>query len=526
MKRLISLLILSITLLACAFSLIACGMGEAEGVFTLSPDGTYYSYEAVANPTSSEIVVPAKYQGKPVKKIAQRAFATCSPSPTKVTLPSTITTIESYAFWNCVSLTEVNLPNGLEKIGEGAFKGCQSLASISLPDSVTEIGVLAFENCKGAKTLSIGSKLSSFPVNAFIGTSELKEITVSSENSSFTVKDQIIYSKDLTKIVFVPNTLDIESFTVPDSVTNIGEYAFYKHKKLTNINLGKNLKAIGDCAFGSSKLTSITFPETLESVGKKAFANSFSLKEINFNNKLSLLDEEAFSTCKALTTINFAKDGKLEDLKLGVFENCSSLTEIIIPDYVKYIRIRAFHDCVKVEKIVIGSGVKLIENSYSNDEKRGAFTKMGAINGVSGTIIPKVEFKNLDGYWGLTSANNSECSQIRVYSKYDVNYGHIITYESEGKKLVQSATRFKMDNGEECQKKWGRIFCDTIFNVAFLGETYEFNEVNEFDKCKKCKAYTKGGEKCLDCGTKKSISGAPSKYEDLPADLPSLNKAK
>ena len=102
MKRLISLLILSITLLACAFSLIACG-DDAEGVFTLSPDGTYYTYAAVANPTSSEIVVPAKYQGKPVKKIAQRAFATCSPSPTKVTLPSTITTIDSYAFFGIIN---------------------------------------------------------------------------------------------------------------------------------------------------------------------------------------------------------------------------------------------------------------------------------------------------------------------------------------------------------------------------------------------------------------------------------------
>ena len=76
--------------------------------------------------------------------------------------------------------------------------------------------------------------------------------------------------------------------------------------------------------------------------------------------------------------------------------------------------------------------------------------------------------------------------------------------------------------------KWGRIFCDTIFNVVFLGESYEFTEVNEFDKCPRCKTYTMGGEKCLveGCGAKKSISGAPESYDKLPSDLPSLNKNK
>lgn len=68
-----------------------------------------------------------------------------------ITIPDSVTSIGSYTFEGCTSLTSITIPDSVTSIGSGAFSGCKGLTSIEIPDSVTSIGNSAFDNCENLK---------------------------------------------------------------------------------------------------------------------------------------------------------------------------------------------------------------------------------------------------------------------------------------------------------------------------------------------------------------------------------------
>ena len=92
-------------------------------------------------------------------------------STTNPTLPSDLTTIGEYAFYNYTKLALTSLPDGLTSIGSYAFQKCSSLALTSLPDNVLEIGGGAFQYCKGITSLSGNCRITTFGSAAFNGNS-------------------------------------------------------------------------------------------------------------------------------------------------------------------------------------------------------------------------------------------------------------------------------------------------------------------------------------------------------------------
>lgn len=101
-----------------------------------------------------------------VETIADSAFYNCTSSTNynlfglaSITFPSSLKTIEPWAFANCYNLTSVNFPKGLEKIDDMAFMFCVGLTSVEIPDTVTWIGSYAFDNCKALKKATIPSNV-------------------------------------------------------------------------------------------------------------------------------------------------------------------------------------------------------------------------------------------------------------------------------------------------------------------------------------------------------------------------------
>ena len=173
-----------------------------------------------------------------------------------ITIADGVTSIGEKAFLNCSSLASVTIPDSVTSIGEEAFSGCWSLTSITIPDSVTEIGGNAFQGTAIA--------------NTYVNVSNLAKYC--EKNISHSLRGSIhilIDGKEVTDLV------------IPDSVTSIGNYAFY----------------------GCSSLASVTIPDSVTSIGKWAFRECSSLASVTIGNGVTSIGQEAFYNCRSLASI-------------------------------------------------------------------------------------------------------------------------------------------------------------------------------------------------------------------------------
>ena len=165
--------------------------------------------------------------------------------------------INQRAFNGCSSLKRVSIPNSVTNIGEYAFYGCSGLTSIDLPDSVTSIGKFAFSGCSNITSVIIGKGVISIGSSAFYGCSGLTSIQIESNNTAFDSRQNcnaIIETSTNELLLGCKNTI------IPNSVTSIGNSAFYGCSGLTGITIPTAITNIGSNAFyGCDNLTSVTW---------------------------------------------------------------------------------------------------------------------------------------------------------------------------------------------------------------------------------------------------------------------------
>ena len=153
-------------------------------------------------------------------------------------------------------MTELTLPNSLESIGDGAFRGCSGLTELTLPNSVKSIGDIAFRGCSGLTELTLPNSVKIIGDGAFAYCSGLGKITVESGNSRYDSRDNcnsIIETETNTLIAGCKNSI------IPNSITSIGNSAFYYCSELTELILPDSVTSIGNGAFGGcSGLVKIT----------------------------------------------------------------------------------------------------------------------------------------------------------------------------------------------------------------------------------------------------------------------------
>ena len=254
-------------------------------------DGAFSDCDSLTN-----VVIPDS-----VKSIGDAAFDGCD-SLTSVVIPDSVTSIGDDAFSWCYSLTSVVIPDSVTSIGNDAFLGCDSLTSIVIPDSVTSIGEGAFESCTSLTSVVIPDSVTSIGDDAFSYCFSLTSIEVDEKNERYCSIDGNLYNKDATTLIQYAIGKTDTSFTIPDSVTSIGNSAFSWCSSLTSINIPDSVTSIGDYAFyNCSKLTSIVIPDSVTSIGNRAFYYCRSLTSVVIPDSVTSIGDHAFYSCNSLT---------------------------------------------------------------------------------------------------------------------------------------------------------------------------------------------------------------------------------
>ena len=185
-----------------------------------------------------------------VTTIGCSAFYGCD-SLTSVTIPDSVTTIGYEAFAWCGSLTSVTIPDSVTSIGAAAFYVCSSLTSVTIPNSVTTIGGGAFSCCENLTSVTIPDSVTTIGNGVFSVCGSLQEF-----KGKFASKDGRCLIIDGVLNSFAPAGLT--EYTIPDSVTSIGDRAFYGCSSLTSVTIGDSVRSIGNYTFYyCSSLTSV-----------------------------------------------------------------------------------------------------------------------------------------------------------------------------------------------------------------------------------------------------------------------------
>ena len=429
-----------------------------------------------------------------VTTIGNEAFSDCS-GLTSVTIPDSVTTIGYGAFYRCSSLTSVTIGNGVTTIGNSAFSGCDGLTLVTIPDSVTTIGDDAFSGCDGLTSVAIGNgvttigdcafsecdglysvtipeSVTTIGYYAFYRCYDLTSIVVDADNANYCSENGVLFSKDKTSLICFPAGKS-GAYVIPDTVTTIGDYAFYECDGLTSITIPDSVTFIGDLAFCEcSGLTSVTIGNSVTTIGDLDFAWCESLTSVTIGNGVTTIGDSAFAWCESLTSIVVDEDNENYCSENGVlfskdkislicypaeksgdyvisdtvttigdyaFYGCDNLTSITIPDSVTSIGGDAFGNCSGLTSITIPDGVTTIGYGTFSDCSGltsvtipdsvtsigdDAFMHCSGLTSVtipdSVTTIGRYAFSGCDGLrdvWYTGSADDRKSIAVEVYNE-------------------------------------------------------------------------------------------------------------
>ncbi len=280
-----------------SYKVTALSEESKEVIVTYMPFEGKFSRDNVKKANAAykgDVVVPevVGYQGIDLKVVAlgDSAFYSAS-NITSLSLPKSISRIPESTFYSCTSLESVELPEGLEQIGSAAFEYCQKL-KIEIPATVTKIGDSAFSGCTALKSMTLPAAITKLPMSIFQGCSALESVTMSDKvteigSNAFrnctNLKEFKFPEEGVENAVTEPAALAENAaegdaaqpegiIVTPSSLQTIGNYAFQSCTSMKQIKLNEGLQKIGQSAFAkNSRLTDIELPSTVTTLGDRCF---------------------------------------------------------------------------------------------------------------------------------------------------------------------------------------------------------------------------------------------------------------
>lgn len=292
---------------------------------------------------------------------------------TSAETPESVTSIRSYAFYNCKGLKNIKIGSGVQNIGVYAFFNCEGLTEITVPKSVQAIGESAFAGCNGLTKITL----------PFIG-ARLDNNNNDPNIPKTTHFGYIFGAKSPEGVILLPGQPEATETTsnsdcVPKSLREveitgekkIDDYAFAGCDNITKIVISGNVKEIGLYAFKyCEQLTSVSLPASVKHIWYSAFDSCSSLVEthisdlnawvkVNFYNELSnplVYANKLYLNGELVTSVTLPSDAT--ELKRYAFYEYEALTEISISADVTKIGTMALKGCTALTKINYAGSVE------------------------------------------------------------------------------------------------------------------------------------------------------------------------
>lgn len=344
------------------------------------------------------VTIPSQINGLPVTSIGSDTFTGCA-TVTSVVIPESVERIEDGIAGGCSlpfgafaysAIANVTMGNGITQIGDVAFFGCTNLVSVMLPESVTNVGAYAFSGCSRLTNVTVPNSVTFIGVLAFSGCSSLATLTVDPQNQSYSSRGGVLFDKNQTTLLecsgetglyTVPTSVTsigdvaffgcsgLTSVIIPNSVTSIGRSAFVGCSSLTNVSIPNSVTSIGDWAFEAcSNLTTVTIPSSVTSIGAQWFYGCSGLTSVSIPNSVTSIGDGAFDWCGGLTNINIPN--RVTSIGYATFQGCSRLTSITIPTSIISMADWAFSDCSSLNRVSFEGNAPVLggSNVFTGDK--------------------------------------------------------------------------------------------------------------------------------------------------------------
>ena len=178
-------------------------------------------------------------------------------------------------------------------IGQGLFADCDKLTRVTLPTSATTLEKDAFEGCTSLRKIVIAANIRSLLPSS--GCTTLEDISVSSANANYSSQDGVLLNAGGTEIVWFPMGKKGE-YTLPSTVTAIADYAF-KECSIETFRFPDGLKTLGQGAFMDSQVKEVSLPDQLKQIPTGTFQNCTQLQVVRLGSKIELITAYAFDQC-------------------------------------------------------------------------------------------------------------------------------------------------------------------------------------------------------------------------------------
>ncbi len=410
--------------------------------------------------------------GNSVTTIGESAFCGCS-GLTSVTIPNSVTIIGDNAFWDCSGLTRVTIGNSVSYIGDNAFGDCSGLTSVIIPNSVTAIGYSAFSGCTGLTSITIPNSVTTIGGNAFGYCSGLTSVNITDLGAWCHIQ----FSDPLSNPLFYAhhlylNSLEVTDLVIPNSITSIGDNAFYGCCGLTSVAIPNSVTTIGVCAFcGCSGLTSVNIPNSVTTIGNWAFASCSCLTSITIPNSVMSIGEEAFEYCIGLTSVTCLATTPPTLAGSYVFDNStysnatlkvpqSSISAYLAADYWKYFtNIQGLADVFKVDGIYYRTQNYSTATVIPNPEGEGYY---------QGEVVIPDSITNQDLQFRVTGIENGAfdgCDELNSVVIGDA----VETIGDEAFQGCTGLTSVTIGNGVTSIGQRAFNYCNALQTVTCLG---------------------------------------------------------